>query len=94
MKKAFSVILVFPVLLALLCSVAAEEIPAGGLHADLQRVMNTPVNTRCSKRGEHPVNTHPANTRRMKPETRKPSKIKGFAYVNTLHLLFANFSAW
>ena len=56
--------------------------------------MNTPLNTRCSKRGEHPVNTHPANTRRMKPETLKPSKIKGFAHVNTLHLLFANFSAW
>ena len=42
MKKAFSVILVFPVLLALLCSVAAEEIPADGLHADLQRVIDSP----------------------------------------------------
>lgn len=56
--------------------------------------MNTPVNTRCSKWGEHPMNTHPVNTRRMKPGTRKPSKIKAFAYVNTLHKLFANFSAW
>ena len=56
--------------------------------------MNTPVNTRCSKWGEHPMNTHPVNTRRMKPGTRKPSKIKAFAHVNTLHKLFANFSAW
>ena len=55
--------------------------------------MNTPVNTRCSKWGEHPMNTHPMNTRPMKPETRNPSKIKGFAYVNTLHQFFANFTA-
>ena len=56
--------------------------------------MNSPMNTRCSKWGEHPMNTQPVNTRRMKPEARKPSKIKAFAHVNTLHQFFANFSAW
>ena len=41
--------------------------------------MNTLVNTRCSKWGEHPMNTHPVNTRQVKEKARKPIKIKGFA---------------
>ena len=55
--------------------------------------MNTPLNTRCSKWGEHPMNTHPANTRRMGKEVRKPSNINVLRHVNTQHLLSANFTA-
>ena len=55
--------------------------------------MNTHVNTRCSKWREHPMNAHPANTRQMKREARKPSRINDFQHVNTLHKSFANFTA-
>ncbi len=43
MKKSFSVILAFVMLFALFCSAAtAEETPADGLHASLQRVIDSP----------------------------------------------------
>lgn len=59
--------------------------------------MNTPEHPRehpCSKWREHPLNTPPANTGRMKPKARKPNKIKGFACLNTLHTFSVNFTAW
>ena len=55
--------------------------------------MNTRVNTRCSKWREHPMNTHPANTRRMKQEARKPRNINVFLNMNTQHLFSVNFTA-
>ncbi len=42
---------------------------------------------------EIPNYRHPVNARRKKREARKPSKIKGSAHVNTLHLYSANFTA-
>ncbi len=59
--------------------------------------MNTHEHPRehpCSKCREHPLNTPPANTGRMKPKARKPNKIKGFAWLNTLHTFSVNFTAW
>ena len=56
--------------------------------------MNTPMNTRCSKWREHPMNTHPANTRLMTQEARKRSNINVFHRMNTLYLFSVNFSAW
>ena len=40
------------------------------------------------------MNTHPVNTRPMKPETRKLSKINVFQRMNPQHLFSVNFSAW
>ena len=71
----------------------AVKIPVNFTLFRREHPMNTPVNTRCSKWRDHPMNTHPAHTRRMKQEARKLSIINVCRHVNTQHLFFVNFTA-